>query len=109
VNGAQATTTQQQDVTAVVMQQLQQTLAQLGLDPASLQVAADVFVASGGGAAKMCSQLGLRLLGRVPLDPQLGAAAEAGESVFERQQAQAAPSIPALQQVVQQVVGLLEG
>ncbi|GBF93953.1 cytosolic Fe-S cluster assembly factor [Raphidocelis subcapitata] len=48
-----------------------------------LQLRAEVFTPSGGGAAAMCSQLGLTLLGRVPLDPQLGRAAEEGRSVFD--------------------------
>ncbi len=45
-----------------------------------LSVRTEVFRA-GGGADRMCADMGVELLGRVPLDPGLGAAADAGLSV----------------------------
>lgn len=42
----------------------------------------DVFDAGAGGAAKMCSELGVPLLGRIPMDPELGRAAEQGRSIL---------------------------
>jgi hypothetical protein len=57
-------------------------LAGAGLgDPRALLAAVEVFAPSGGGAGAMCARLGLQLLGRVPLDPGLGAAAEEGRAV----------------------------
>jgi Mrp family chromosome partitioning ATPase len=77
-----------------------------------LEVRAEVFTPSGGGAAAMCRALGLDLLGRVPLDPGLGRAAEEGRSVFEAakqqqgggQAAQALPSVAALQSIVRRIL-----
>ncbi|MCD9642422.1 cytosolic Fe-S cluster assembly factor nbp35 [Datura stramonium] len=42
----------------------------------------EVFDSSGGGAAKMCNDMGVPFLGKVPLDPQLCKAAEEGRSCF---------------------------
>jgi Mrp family chromosome partitioning ATPase len=58
--------------------------AALGPERADKLVAsAELFAAgAGGGAPAMCRSLGLRLLGRVPLDPRLGAAGDAGQPVF---------------------------
>ncbi|KAG1680375.1 hypothetical protein FOA52_015466 [Chlamydomonas sp. UWO 241] len=62
---------------------------ELGLDSASqLVVCTDVFqggAVPGGavsGARRMCYDMGVTLLGKVPLDPALGLAAEQGRSVF---------------------------
>ncbi|XP_075087883.1 cytosolic Fe-S cluster assembly factor NBP35-like [Nicotiana tabacum] len=41
-----------------------------------------VFDSSGGGAAKMCGDMGVPFLGKVPPDPQLCKAAEEGRSCF---------------------------
>jgi Mrp family chromosome partitioning ATPase len=58
--------------------------AALGPERAARLVAsAELFSpGAGGGAPAMCASLGLRLLGRVPLDPRLGAAGDAGRPVF---------------------------
>ncbi|GIL84592.1 hypothetical protein Vretimale_14588 [Volvox reticuliferus] len=47
---------------------------------ASLRVRTEVFRA-GGAADRMCTDMNVELLGRVPLDPGLGAAADAGQPV----------------------------
>ncbi|CAG7889758.1 unnamed protein product [Brassica rapa] len=43
----------------------------------------EVFDRSGGGAERMCREMGVPFLGSVPLDPQLCKAAEQGKSCFE--------------------------
>ncbi|KAK2969792.1 hypothetical protein RJ640_028072 [Escallonia rubra] len=48
----------------------------------NLVACSEVFDSSGGGAAKMCSEMGVPFLGKVPLDPQLCKAAEEGRSCF---------------------------
>jgi hypothetical protein len=99
-----------------------------------LMVHAQVFAPSRGGAQRMCEDMGVTLLGRVPMDPALTQAAESGLPVFEfeshKTAAAAGPSaqatsvsqangssskvlppvcIPALQQIVTKVVSALEG
>lgn len=97
----------EKDVTHVVLEALAAALPG-GLE--GLELRADVFTPSGGGAAAMCKKLGLKLLGRVPLDPQLGQAAEEGRSVFEQQQQRAlSPSAAALQAIVRRVLAATEG
>lgn len=72
------------DLTAAVTSALQQALVDSGLvaSLSDVTAAADIFLPTGGGAARMCEQLGLQLLGKVPLDPLLGQAAEEGKSVL---------------------------
>ncbi|KAK2452737.1 cytosolic Fe-S cluster assembly factor NBP35 [Trifolium repens] len=48
----------------------------------NLIVCSEVFDSSGGGAIKMCSEMKVPFLGKVPLDPQLCKAAEEGRSCF---------------------------
>jgi hypothetical protein len=109
----------EEDVTAAVMAAVAAVLPPGAAE--RLEVRADVFTPSGGGAAAMCSKLGLRLLGQVPLDPALGRAAEEGRSVFEaaaaaagvgaaaaqeqgRAGAAASPSVAALRAIVRQII-----
>jgi hypothetical protein len=75
----------QADITAAVTAALQQALVDTGLvsSLSDVSAAADIFLPTGGGAARMCDQLGLHLLGKVPLDPLLGQAAEEGRSVLD--------------------------
>lgn len=51
----------------------------------SLVGVSDVFDSSKGGAQKMCEEMGVPFLGKVPMDPQLCKAAEEGRSCFEDQ------------------------
>ncbi|KXZ49792.1 hypothetical protein GPECTOR_19g243 [Gonium pectorale] len=65
------------DVTSAVLALLQERFP--GVE---LRVGAEVFRA-GGAADRMCAEMGVELLGRVPLDPALGEAADAGRSVAD--------------------------
>lgn len=49
------------------------------------KVESDILPASSGGAAALCEELGLKLLGRVPLDPSVGRACDEGRSLFEEE------------------------
>jgi hypothetical protein len=92
IKTAGSSSSTQADITAVVQTALQKALVDSGLvgNLADVAAAADVFLPTGGGAARMCEQLGLQLLGKVPLDPLLGQAAEEGRSVLEPEGAQQA-------------------
>jgi hypothetical protein len=117
----------QADLTAAVQAALYEALVVPGLvkDLSEVTAATDVFLPTGGGAGAMCEQLGLQLLGRVPLDPLLGQAAEEGRSVLAVaaaaaaagensaagggdgkgvQQQREAPSAVALQSIVQKII-----
>ncbi|KAG2452735.1 hypothetical protein HYH02_002965 [Chlamydomonas schloesseri] len=67
---------EEEDVTAAV-----QALLAERFPGVQLRLRAEVF-REGGGAARMCADMGVPLLGRLPLDPGLGAAADAGRSVL---------------------------
>jgi len=81
-----------EDVTARVMEALRAQFPDLQ----QLVAHAEVFPPSKGGAARMCADMGVPLLGKVPLDPALTRAAEAGASIFEplQQQQQGAGAPP---------------
>ncbi|KAL5713260.1 cytosolic Fe-S cluster assembly factor nbp35 [Ranunculus cassubicifolius] len=51
----------------------------------NLVACTEVFDSSGGGAAKMCVEMGVPFLGKVPMDPQLCKAADEGRSCFTDQ------------------------
>ncbi|KAF7819463.1 Cytosolic Fe-S cluster assembly factor NBP35 [Senna tora] len=67
----------QSDVTEKVREYLEKSPEMMNLIAFS-----EVFDSSGGGAAKMCNEMGVPFLGKVPLDPQLCKAAEGGQSCF---------------------------
>ncbi|KAK8687136.1 hypothetical protein V6N13_085968 [Hibiscus sabdariffa] len=67
-----------------------------------LIAASEVFDSSGGGAAKMCTEMGVPFLGKVPLDPQLCKAAEEGKSCFAEQKCRT--SAPALKNIVEKLM-----
>eukprot|EP00955_Chlamydomonas_euryale_P107163 365747-Chlamydomonas_euryale.AAC.40 len=77
---------EQEDVTERVHAMLSK---ELGPSAAQqLLLCSDVFddgTAAGGGTSgvkRMCDEMGVSLLGKVPLDPALGLAAEQGRSVY---------------------------
>lgn len=65
----------------------------------------EVFDSRAGGAAKMCSEMEVPFLGKVPLDPQLCKAAEEGRSCFGDNKCGA--SGPALRRIIDKVVAAL--
>ncbi|KAE8729681.1 Cytosolic Fe-S cluster assembly factor NBP35 [Hibiscus syriacus] len=67
-----------------------------------LIAASEVFDSSSGGAAKMCSEMGVPFLGKVPLDPQLCRAAEEGKSCFA--DPKCGVSTPALKIIIEKLV-----
>ena len=62
----------------------------------------EVFDCSSGGAEKMCREMGVPFLGKVPLDPQLCKAAEEGRSCFIDQKCGA--SAPALKIIIEKMI-----
>lgn len=54
----------------------------------------EIFIASTGGARKLCEEEGLTFLGSVPLDPRIGMACDYGENFLE-----AFPDSPAVRQI----------
>lgn len=78
-------------------------LAAAGLDPAAICAGLDVFAPSRGGAAAMAADLGVPMLGALPLDTELGRAGEEGRSVLEGSVAGAASAVP-LRAIVQRLV-----
>ena len=66
----------------------------------------DIFAPSSGGAAALCAAAGVPLLGRVPLDPALGAAGERGVSAFARAaEGGGSPGVVALRSLVVAIKG----
>lgn len=68
----------------------------------SLITCSEVFDSSRGGAEKMCHEMGVPFLGKVPMDPQLCKAAEEGRSCFTDQKCSA--SAPALKSIVKKLI-----
>ncbi|KAJ0263628.1 hypothetical protein HA466_0039380 [Hirschfeldia incana] len=65
-----------------------------------------VFESSGGGAERMCEEMGMPFLGKVPLDPHLCRAAERGKSCFEGNKCSV--SAPALKSIVEKLVASIK-
>ncbi|CAM6095802.1 unnamed protein product [Calypogeia fissa] len=61
----------------------------------------------GGGAEKMAKDMGVPFLGRVPMDPKLGKAAEEGRSCFG-QDSDCVASAAALQRIIKRIVHQVE-
>lgn len=89
---------EQIDVTEKVIECLREKAPEL-LD---LVAISEVFDSSGGGAAKMCLEMDVPFLGKVPLDPQLCKAAEEGRSCFVDQKC--GLSAPALKSIVKNLL-----
>jgi Mrp family chromosome partitioning ATPase len=66
----------------------------------------EVFDSSGGGAAKMCRDMNVPFLGKIPLDPQLCKAAEEGRSCFS--DTTCSISAPALKKIIDQLVATVD-
>lgn len=89
---------QQIDVTSQVLEAIRAAVPSMG----GLVAQMEVYHASRGGAATMTKELGVPLLGRIPLDPQLSKAAEEGKSVLEM--AAESGSAVALKQVFKRIL-----
>lgn len=61
----------------------------------------EVFFPSSGGAERMCAEMNVPYLGRVPLDPAISKCGELGRSVFK--QTPATPGVGALRKLVSAV------
>lgn len=66
----------------------------------------DVFFPSSGGAEKMCRELNVPYLGKIPLDPTISKAGELGRSLFE---GDASPGVDAFRSLVTKLRSTLEG
>ncbi|GAB2229675.1 hypothetical protein Droror1_Dr00013925 [Drosera rotundifolia] len=86
------------DVTAWALEYMKEKAPEL----LKLIASSEVFDSSGGGAAKMCQDMGVPFLGKVPLDPQLCKAAEEGRSCFVDQKCSV--SAPALKRIIEKLV-----
>lgn len=86
------------DVTEWAMQCIREKAPEL----LNLVAYSEVFDSSGGGAMKMCQEMGVPFLGKVPLDPQLCKAAEEGRSCFEDQKCSV--SAPALKSIIENLI-----
>ncbi|KAK9272123.1 hypothetical protein L1049_002493 [Liquidambar formosana] len=95
-------TGEQKDVTEWVMEYMKEKAPEM----LNLIACSEVFDSSGGGAAKMCREMGVPFLGKVPLDPQLCRAAEEGRSCFADQKC--GVSATALKTIIEKLVANLE-
>lgn len=68
----------------------------------ALDIYTEIFDSSKGGASKMCKDMDVPFLGRVPMDPQLCRAAEEGRSCFEDKKC--ITSAPALKGIVDKLL-----
>lgn len=93
---------EQEDVTVSVMESLKEKAPEI----LNLIAYSEVFDSSKGGAAKMCTEMEVPFLGKVPLDPQLCKAAEEGRSCFVDQKC--GVSAPALKKIIEKMVSNLE-
>ncbi|OEL18849.1 Cytosolic Fe-S cluster assembly factor NBP35 [Dichanthelium oligosanthes] len=71
-------------------------------DLLSVVTYSEAFDSSKGGAEKMCHEMGVPFLGKVPMDPQLGKAVEEGRSCFTDQKCSASAS--SLKQIIQKLI-----
>nr|POF06163.1 cytosolic fe-s cluster assembly factor nbp35 [Quercus suber] len=67
-----------------------------------LMACSEVFDSSSSGAEKMCREMGVPFLGKVPLDPQLCKAAEEGRSCFIDQKC--GVSAPVLKIIIEKLI-----
>ncbi|CAK9138539.1 unnamed protein product [Ilex paraguariensis] len=89
---------EQNDVTEWVLEYMREKAPEL----LNLVACSEVFDSSGGGATKMCKDMGVPFLGKVPLDPHLCKAAEEGRSCFT--DSRCGVSAPALKRIIEKLV-----
>lgn len=89
---------EQRDVTEWVKEYLREKAPEM----LNLIASSEVFDSSAGGAAKMCGEMGVPFLGKVPMDPRLCKAAEEGRSCFADKDCGA--SAPALKKIIEKLM-----
>ncbi|KAL0384866.1 UNVERIFIED_CONTAM: Cytosolic Fe-S cluster assembly factor NBP35 [Sesamum radiatum] len=95
-------TGEQKDMTDWVMTSMREKCPEM----LNLIAFSEVFDSSAGGGVKMCMDMGVPFLGKVPLDPQLCKAAEEGRSCFDDSKCQI--SAPALKTIIEKLLSQLE-
>lgn len=88
----------ERDMTQWAMEYLKEKAPEL----LELVASTEVFDSSSGGAMRMCREMGVPFLGKVPLDPQLCKAAEEGRSCFADQKCSV--SAPALKRIINKLL-----
>ncbi|KAK4797541.1 hypothetical protein SAY86_029867 [Trapa natans] len=91
-------TGEERDLTQWLMEYLKEK------DPELLELVAstEIFDSSSGGAMRMCREMEVPFLGKVPLDPHLCKAAEEGRSCFSDQKCSV--SAPALKRIIDKML-----
>ena len=89
---------EQEDVTEWVIEYMREKAPEM----LNLVACSEVFDSSRGGAAKMCREMDVPFLGKVPLDPQLCKAAEEGRSCFA--DTKCGPSAAALKKIIEKLM-----
>ena len=89
---------EQRDVTEWVKEYLREKAPEM----LNLIASSEVFDSSAGGAAKMCGEMGVPFLGKVPMDPRLCKAAEEGRSCFADKDC--GVSAPALKKIIEKLM-----
>ncbi|KAK1294123.1 Cytosolic Fe-S cluster assembly factor NBP35 [Acorus calamus] len=72
----------------------------------SMVACSEVFDSSRGGATRMCLDMGVPFLGKIPLDPQLCRAAEEGSSCFSDEQ-KCRASASALRKIIEKLLSII--
>lgn len=93
----------EEDVTEEVLDEIKKHAPHL----LSIFACSEVFNGGAGGAEKMAKAMNVPFLGRVPLDPKLGRAAEEGRSCFADPNCTASSS--ALQRIIKKVLQTTDG
>jgi len=89
---------EQKDVTQWVWEYMKEKAPEM----LNLIACTEVFDSRGGGAVKMCNEMGVPFLGKVPLDPQLCKVAEEGTSCFTNKDC--VVSAPALKKIIEELI-----
>ena len=104
-----------EDITTRVVGILQRELGLSLSDCNRLVACTDVFEGRSGGAERMCREMGVPFLGRIPMDPSLGRASEKGLSISDQTASSGSTSADpplcqsALMSIVDSVQSLLAG
>ena len=66
-----------------------------------------ILPASSGGARKLCEDMGIPLLGKIPLDPRIGQSCDEGMNVFDEDNAlmHDSPAVKVYNEVIDKIIG----